>query len=542
MTVPISMVCLWFGFQAPAAQVSPVEAASVSGRVVNTATGKPVERATVWLTRFAAGAATNLHTVTDAGGAFSFPTVEPGNYTIGAVRAGFAVVMETASQGTGGSVNIALAPGAKVAGLKLRLTPEAIISGRVTDELGEPLPGVSVRLMHPVYVNGQRQLQRIETIIGTTNDRGEYRIFDLAPGRYYVVATGGNSGAAFDRAFPVFYPGVADPSAARMFDVKPGSEFHDINLMLLPARLTRLRGRVVDAANGQPVGGAHITPAPKGSAFNSASSGSGATSNAQGEWEIDGAWPGPYFVSADAVRGQERLIARVSVDLPPAGLDDILLSVTPGAEVAGTVRLEGERGRSEFNSAHMRVLLQAQEYDAGSAASAVTPAGGFTFRTLRPATYFASAMALPESLYLKSVRFEKQETINTGFEVGEPKSYHLDLAVSGDGAQLSGTVRDSDGAPSAGATVVLVPADPALGRIERLYKTASTGHDGKYLLQGIPPGAYRLYCWEEVEPGIWFEPDFLRAYEGEAAEVSLAANDRKTADLKAPGTAAEIPR
>ena len=541
MTVPISILCLWFGFQTAAAQVAPAEAASVAGRVANTATGKPVERATVSLTRFGSATGSSLNTVTDAAGSFSFPTVEPGRYSIGAVRAGFAVAMETAGQGSGGRVNIALAPGAKVTGLKLRLTPEGVISGRVTDEEGEPLPGVSVRLMHPVYVNGQRQLQRIEAIIGVTNDRGEYRIFDLAPGRYYVVATGGNSGAAFDRAFPVFYPGVADGSAARMFEIKPGTELHDINLMLPPARLTRLRGRVVDAASGQPVGGAHITPAPKGSAFNSASSGSGATSNAQGEWEIDGAWPGPYFISADVVRGRERLTARVSVDLPPAGLDDILLSVTPGAEVAGTLRLEGEQGRSEFNPAQMLVRLQAQDYDAGSSVSAVTPAGSFTFRTVRPGAYFAS-MALAESLYLKSVRFEKQETINTGFEVSEPKSYHLDLVASGDGAQLSGAVKDSEGAPSAGATVVLVPAGAALGRVERLYKTASTGHDGKYVLQGIPPGAYRLYCWEEVEPGIWFEPDFLKAYEGHAVEVSLAANDRKTADLKAPGTAAETPR
>ena len=220
------------------------------------------------------------------------------------------------------------------------------------------------------------------------------------------------------------------------------------------------------------------------------------------------------------------------MELPPTGLDNLRLAVSPGADVAGAVRLQGEQGKSEFNPAQLRVRLQSQEYDAGSSVGSLTPEGRFTFKTVRPAGYDAFLVSLPESLYLKSVQFEKQETINTGFEASEPRSYHLDLVVSGDGAQLEGTVADREGHPCAGATVLLVPADPALRKAQRLYKTATTAHDGKYAMKGIPPGSYRLYSWEEIEPGIWFEPDFLAPYEKKAAPISLEPNDRKTTDLK----------
>jgi hypothetical protein len=106
------------------------------------------------------------------------------------------------------------------------------------------------------------------------------------------------------------------------------------------------------------------------------------------------------------------------------------------------------------------------------------------------------------------------------------------VTLGGDGAELAGTVKDGQDAPSSGVTVLLVPADPALRKIERLYKTATTTHEGKYILRGIPPGGYLLYSWEQVDPGIWFEADFLPRYEKNAVSVSLDANQRTATDLK----------
>jgi hypothetical protein len=510
---------------------APVEMGSVSGWVVNTATGKPVERAAVVMNPSGAAGGTILRAITGAGGRFAFSTVEPGNYVIGAVRAGFAVAAQPGLQSTGGRVNVTVASGAKVAELKLRLTPAAVISGRVTDEEGAPLPGVSVRLMHPVYVNGQRQLQRIEAINSISDDRGGFRIHDLLPGRYYLVATGGNNGAAFDRYFPAFFPGGTDPSTATLFDVKAGAQLHDKNLILLPARMTRIKGRVIDTTTSQPGAGARILLSPKGSAFNSVSTATG-TANAQGEWEMSDIRPGPHTVGAELTRGQDRLVARISADIPPNGMDDIRLLLAPGAEFTGTVRLEGGQGEARFDPSRLRVQLAAQEYDAGVSNGSVTPQGDFTIRSVRPATYDASVTPLPETLYLKSVQVEKEETINTGIEVADSRSYRLEVTLGGDGAQLEGVVKDGEDKPVGGGTVLLAPADPAMRKMQRLYKTATTTHDGKYILKGIPPGSYHLYSFEEIDPGVWFEADFLPPYQGKAVSISLAPNGRSAADLK----------
>jgi hypothetical protein len=509
-------------------QAAPVEPGAVSGWVVNTATGKPVVRAAVILVP--SGAGTNLTAVTDAGGQFAFSAVEPGNYTIGAVRAGFAVLEAPGVQDPAGRVGIMVASGAKVTGLKLRLTPEAVIAGRVTDTDGDPQPGVSVRLMHPVYMNGQRQLQRIEQIIRITDDRGEYRIYGLVPGRYAVFLAGGNYGAAFDKYFPAFYPSGDDASAATLFDVKAGTQLHDINLVLLTAQMTKLRGHAIDASTDKPVSGASILIGPKGSAFNSV--GLAASSNAKGEWQISDLRTGLYIVGAELSRGQERLSARVTLDLPANGVDDLQLRLTPGAELAGTVRLESEQGRAGFDPSKLRVVLQPREPGALTSNGAVAANGGFTVRSVRPAPYDVSVTPLPEALYLKSVLLEKEETINTGFEVAESRSYRLDVTLGGDGAQLEGTVKDSDDAPASGVTVLLVPAGAALRKSGRLYKTATTTHDGKYVLKGIPAGGYLLFAWDQVDPGIWFEPDFLPRYEAQAVSVSLEANGRTTTGLK----------
>ena len=142
---------------------------------------------------------------------------------------------------------------------------------------------------------------------------------------------------------------------------------------------------------------------------------------------------------------------------------------------------------------------------------AVTAQGRFTIRSVRPAPYDVSVTPLPEALYLKSVLLEKEETINTGFEVAESRSYHLDVTLGGDGAELEGTVKDAGDSPSSGVTVLLVPADAALRKFGRLYKTAVTTPTERDVLKGIPAGTYLLYSWDQVDPGIWFETDFCPA-------------------------------
>jgi hypothetical protein len=74
--------------------------------------------------------------------------------------------------------------------MTFRLTAAAIVTGRVRDTSGEPVPGLQVSLLRTIYnPNGQRSLTNVGN--ATTDDRGEYRIFCVPPGRYFLSARAG---------------------------------------------------------------------------------------------------------------------------------------------------------------------------------------------------------------------------------------------------------------------------------------------------------------------------------------------------------------
>src|SRR5207253_7954192 len=123
------------------------------------------------------GNARALHaTTTESNGRFVIPSVRPGRYRLAISRPGY--VSRTLS--------VAVAPG-QVEEVQALLTPTAAISGRVYGERGEPLGNIEVSASRASYPDGRRVLTAVQST--RTDDRGEYRLFWLPPGRYFVSAT-----------------------------------------------------------------------------------------------------------------------------------------------------------------------------------------------------------------------------------------------------------------------------------------------------------------------------------------------------------------
>src|SRR5205814_10438543 len=98
----------------------------------------------------------------------------------------------------------------------LRMSPQGVITGRVLDEDGDPVPNVGVQLLRYSFTQGKRQLQGWDQV--STNDLGEYRLYGLSPGKFYLSAAANegmndqyDSGHAYA---PTYYPGASDPSSA----------------------------------------------------------------------------------------------------------------------------------------------------------------------------------------------------------------------------------------------------------------------------------------------------------------------------------------
>ena len=191
--------------------------------MLNAITGEPVTKAAVTLQGSVSGTQFNSETMAktvtysasaNIAGEFEFKDIEPGSYRLSASRRGF-----VDGSRRGFSPLVKVAPARDVRAIKLTLTPQAIMSGRVTDSDSEPFQGVQLEAIRRQYMQGN--LLAVPAGTATTNDLGEYRISDLAPGRYLLMAVDrqaehSNLGLgrkvskdpAQETYLPMFYPGV----------------------------------------------------------------------------------------------------------------------------------------------------------------------------------------------------------------------------------------------------------------------------------------------------------------------------------------------
>ena len=243
-----------------AAQTKPDDSCSVSGQVSNAATGEPVRRALVSLRRIdMSPGVTNIQVSntgsTDAAGQFAIAGIAPGKYRLSAERSGFITTQYGARGPNKPGTLLTLEAGQKSSDLAMRLTPQGVIAGRVLDEEGEPVANVDVQVLRQQYMQGRKQMAR--TGGATTNDLGEYRVFGLPPGRYYVSANSRQNPMLVpgeDEYVTTFFPRTTDPAAAAPMDVAPGAQLRNIDIPLAKMHTVTVRGHVTTEVRS-PTGG-----------------------------------------------------------------------------------------------------------------------------------------------------------------------------------------------------------------------------------------------------------------------------------------------
>ena len=177
---------------------APKGTGAISGVVTDATTGRPLEGVIVSLGVTTGGSIilTLPRMVTDPKGRFLFSGLAPSTkYYIRAARVGYAPARFGSSgpgipsslsdieiRTTDDIVTIAVAADQWISDLQIPLWRLGSITGRVVDERGEPLVGVAVRGFCTAWVAGHARL--VGTDVATTDDRGEYRLANLMPGKY----------------------------------------------------------------------------------------------------------------------------------------------------------------------------------------------------------------------------------------------------------------------------------------------------------------------------------------------------------------------
>ncbi|MGH9593740.1 MAG: carboxypeptidase regulatory-like domain-containing protein [Bryobacteraceae bacterium] len=226
------LLALALGLSFAAAQ-QPAQQTRVSGSVI-ALNGEPVRRATM---RLQGQPPINLTVATDDEGRFVFENVTPGRYTLSAEKAGFITQRYGARSNTTAGTPLLLTAGQELKDLSVQLSPQGIISGHVSDADGDPAPNSLVQLQHYTYTRGRRQLSSIGG--SQTNDQGDFRIANLAPGRYYlyarnnrVLTTRSSRASGQEVNVQTYYPNALEPAEATPLDVVAGGDIRGVTIQL----------------------------------------------------------------------------------------------------------------------------------------------------------------------------------------------------------------------------------------------------------------------------------------------------------------------
>ena len=449
--------------QAP--ETRPEDLCSIEGQIFNSVSGEPLRKAEIILNRTdvtpdQAGLSSSFGASSDAGGKFSMKGIEPGKYRMRVTRNGFVDTQYGAHGASRAGGILSLDKGQKMTNVVFRMIPQAVITGRIVDQDGDPMPNVQIQLGRFGYAQGKRQLQYVNGEM--TNDLGEYRLHGIAPGKYLLTATyrafvmpftvdASAKPAAEEDYIPTYYPGTADPAAAAMLDVGPGASIESINLRLSKAHTVHVRGHVTQTvATGRPP--IVLTMVPRGSNTMQPFMGMNrARPDAKGNFDMRGVAPGAYWLRANINQNGQSAGARVAVDVGAENVDNVNVVIGPGISFPGRVRVDGDTTQDLSN---LRVRLTPRENGqimAGPQPN-VKPADDRSFRieNVSPDAYNVLLAPLPDGFYVKSIRAGDVDVLASGLDLSGGPPQLLDILISPNAGQVAGTVQDANtqqGAP-----------------------------------------------------------------------------------------------
>ena len=323
---------------------------------------------------------------------------------------------------------------------------------------------------------------------------------------------------------PAYYPGTIDPAAARPLDLRPGAAMSGVDLGVSRTRGVRVRGQVIGGTTAQIAAGAVVTIHDQTSAGFSSTS-LGATSS----FDFSGIPPGAYVIQASVSR--QALGGSLVVNVGKEDINDLRLVVQPSFGIAGRVTIEGRpAGANDSDLAKMRVQLETVAQPAGSAT--VQPDGSFkTSNVLMAADHRFGLNGLPPNAYLKAARIGTIDALTGAVHLETTPESPLELLVSLNAGNVDGVVTDENQRPAAGAVVALVP-DPALRKRYELYRSAIADEAGRVRIDGVAPGNYKVFAWENMVENAWQDTDVIHLYEERGEAVKVTEGSKQEMKLK----------
>lgn len=510
----------------------------IAGLVTRQDTGEPLNKAAVVL-QSNESVEKSSFAITDGQGHFEFDNVEPGSYRLEVSHNGY-VNSEYGQKKPGDpGANLSLAAGQKMTDLVFKLLRSASISGHIMDEDGEPVSNVSVKAYQASSRRGKGGLGAVGG--ASTNDLGEYRIFDLRPGRYYIRATFQSrknlagiapSSPQISREDypPTFYPNTTDPAKAGTISTKAGDEIPAVDFILKPSRVVTVTGKVFNTLTIQPDSNVSVSLIPRGAILvGDDATLQGESWNRKGSFIIRDVFPGSYILQAWWSNNREHFSARRVLEVGYSDVEGANLTITRGEDVAGHVVWE-EKPQNEEQSVHVALRpVEGTDYP-NPGAYEVKPDRSFVIKNVSEGVYRPLVFTGSWDCFVKSARYGSTDVTDGNLVVHAAMDASLELMMSCHAPRIEGIVLTEDSLPAAGVYVVAIP-EPPHGDQEWKYRAEITDQNGRFLLRGLLPGEYRIFSWDSADNFDWYDAEQLKPYEGRGVSISVQEGDRKTLQL-----------
>lgn len=526
---------------------APRGTAVLRGLIVAADNASPIRRAQVRVS--SPEARESRVATTDAQGRFEIRELPAGRYSLTASKGGFVSLQYGQRRPSESGTPIELGDGQTLDKITIALPRGSVLGGRVTDEFGEPVANASVTASRYAYAAGARRLMPAPGANSrdTTDDQGQFRLFGLPPGEYYVSAMLRSGGPEVTDPMgelsgyaATYYPGTTNIAEAQRVTLAVSQENTGVHFGLIATRLVRVSGQVL-TSSGAPATNGMVMLAPSSSGAGARAlvmqqGGAGNRIDPNGTFRLPNVAPGRYQLQARS-GGRDGELARMDLSVGTEDVEGITLVTAPGTIVNGTV--VSDTGEAfDFRAQQLQVSARAAApempgFGGGPGGSRVGDDWSFTLRNITDPIFIRASS--PQGWTLKSVMFNGQDVTDMPMELppGQVVS-GVQVVMTKQIASVSGLVTDARGTAALDATVVVFPANEQLWTYQsRFIRAARPDQEGRYLITPLPsPEQYLVVAVQGLEDGQAGDPDFLAGVKEHAGKFALTEGETKAVDVK----------
>ena len=524
----------------------------IRGHVLAADSGLALRRA---LVRINSGEIREMRsTVTDTDGRYEFANLPAGRYSVTAGKTSYIDMSYGQRRPSDLSKPIDVGEKQVVDKIDFSLMRGGVITGRVLDEFGEPVANANVQPMQNRFMNGQRRPMPSGQS-SFTPDTGEFRLWGLSPGDYFVSVQPRQGGmimvneSSDDRSgyAATYYPGTPNLALAQPITLAAGETASGVDIMLTPARTAKVSGTAVDS-KGQPIRNGFVNAMQRVNGM--MMGGAGGQLKPDGTFTISGLAPGDYLLRANSGQPRpgneapETLTASVTVN--GSDVTGVLLTPVVPAVVTGRVVFDPPSATPDPTTVRVMANPKNPEMMMGMMMNVGPPIvkDDFTFEvktapgqmTIRAFVGGPGAAPATQGPWLlKSVRYDSKDVTDSGLDLTSGRDVSgVEIVMTNRPQIVTGQITSARGEIVKDGAVLLFAQDREQWGVlgGRYAAMGRPDKDGKYTVRTLPPGDYFAIAVEQIDnqryPG---DPDYFDLLSRAAVRFSLVEGDARTVDL-----------